>query len=275
MPSDGSNAGAGMSVVCILYSTYSVWLGTVGWMVWRDTARYVCHLGMCEMCNGNPMIRVRPIVSARTREYIKIKREHEIIVMSTRSLCCQIEIINGKMSTTHTHMAMAAKKGQRQTKQIKTGRTTSSFNTWNASQDYYTRMVRSANEVCVYVERKPHSANKKRHRRRAERSIWFISLVTFNLICRSARYFVGKCVTNSICKSLPIFSLGCNRTLSVLLKFKLNATTLSSRTRLCHVVLIIFSSFFCWIRFVRKSKMTKLRFKCWEDGNGWDKDPTR
>lgn len=83
-----------------------VYIAVHGWLAgWDGMARYssIClSPRYVRNVQWKPTIRVRSIVSARTREYIKIKREHEIIVMSTRSLCCQIEIINGKMNTTHT-----------------------------------------------------------------------------------------------------------------------------------------------------------------------------
>lgn len=79
-----------------------------------------------------PMIRVRSIVSARTRVYQNkawawnYRNVDSFLMLPNRNYKWQ----NEYDTHTHTHTEIAARK--RQNEKIKTGRTTSSFNTWNA-----------------------------------------------------------------------------------------------------------------------------------------------
>lgn len=74
------------------------------------------------------------------------------------SLCCHMEIVNG---TTNTYaIGLTVRK---------------------CSDKIHLVGVSKCCSVCANAETD------------AKRSIWFISLVTFNLICRLACHFVGKC----------------------------------------------------------------------------------
>lgn len=175
--SDRSRAGANE---CCLY-----YIARHGWLAgWDGMARYssIClSPRYVRNVQWKPMIRVRgDCVSARTREYIKIKREHEIIVMSTRSLCCQNEIINGKMNTTHTHTHGDGGEEDAERKQIKTGRTTSSCNTWNAHK-ITIRTLCEAQMKYVFMFNKNHTLCDERERER-DREATQATGETFNLI---------------------------------------------------------------------------------------------